>query len=94
MNAYTYLDIIKYNLDQSARLMGLNKFIYQQDNDPKHTSRLIKKFFAKKNIKVLDWPSQLPDLNPIEHIWAYMKSQIRGKSFKNKHEFKEELIKV
>ena len=48
MNAYFYLDIIKNNLFKSAQSMGLNKFIYQHDNDPKHTSKLIKKFLLIK----------------------------------------------
>ena len=54
--------------------MDLNEFIYQHDNDPKHRSNLIKKTFINKNISVLYWPFQSLYLNPIEHIWAYMKS--------------------
>ena len=48
MNAYSYLDILKNNLFKSAQSLGLNEFIYQPDNDPKHTSKLIKKFLLIK----------------------------------------------
>jgi DDE superfamily endonuclease len=27
-------------------------------------------------MKILDWPPNSPDLNPIEHIWSYMKKVI------------------
>jgi len=30
-------------------------------------------------IVTLDWPSQSPDANPIENVWAYLKHKLRGK---------------
>ena len=52
--------------------------IFQQDNDPKHTSRRAQKWFEEQKIKLLDWPAQSPDLSPIEHTWNHVKRYLSG----------------
>ena len=66
-----YRDILIDELQFSADLMGLNnRFVFQQDLDPKHTAPAATQFFNDNNVKVLDWSPQSCDVNPIENLWA------------------------
>ena len=85
MTGLGYLDIIKDNLQVSAEKMNIgDNFIFQQDNDPKHTSKVVKAYFSSEGINVLEWPAQSPDLNPIEHLWAILDSKLIRERVTNK----------
>ena len=49
----------------------------QEDNDPKHRSKISTTWKCSKSITTLNWPSQSPDLNPIENVWAFMKHKLK-----------------
>lgn len=58
--------------------MGLN-WEFMQDNDPKHASKLVKKWFQEQKVNVMEWPAQSPD-------WGVLKNKIGDFKPKNKDE--------
>jgi len=55
---------------------GNHSWVLQEDNDPKHMCGKAQKWKSRNDIKRISWPSQSPDLNPMENVWAVLKANV------------------
>lgn len=92
MTASVYRDILQRRMLPLIPKKGYKKPFFQQDNDSKHTSRLLKEFFIEKKVKVIDWPACSPDLNPIENVWAFLKKAVEKREPQSTSELKQMVV--
>jgi hypothetical protein len=70
------IDIYDKGLLPSAKEFKINSWVLLEDNDSKHTSKLANSWREENQIDRISWPSNSPDINPIENIWAVLKNQV------------------
>lgn len=95
VNAIKYIDILERKaLPQLREWFGDGDFHFQQDSAPCHTAKVVKAYLLRKRVPLLDWPGNSPDLNPIENLWAIVKSRMECQTFTTKQALIEGIIKV
>lgn len=95
MDQKKYINVLESHLlPQLQEWFGENEFLYQQDRAPCHTARSVNRWFAKKGLRILPWPGNSPDMNPIETLWDVLKNEIHEVPITNKTQLIDRLNHV
>ena len=77
LTATCYVDILEIGLLPFLETYYPDGHRFQQDNDPKHTSRYAQWWYSEKGVNWFHTPAASPDLNSIELIWHSLKDYLR-----------------
>jgi len=71
-SSHSYLETLDIGL-----LPIYNSKLFMQDNGPIHTARIFRTYFNNNRVYYLvSWPPYSPDMNPIKHLWPWLKQLI------------------
>jgi hypothetical protein len=94
MNAKGYVNILLGNLKKCVRKLGIqDSYLFQKDNDPKHTALITRELLLYNVRGLLETPPQSPDINPIENLWSLLETKIRKCKCSSRQMFIENLKK-
>ena len=88
--------ILPHAKREGLKLFGSNKWVYQQDGAPCHTSAKSMQWCFNNFHRVTDnhkWSANSPDLNPLDYyFWSAIERQMEGKKYKDYDELKKGIV--
>ena len=79
VNGFGKIHILEQYAMSSVSTICPRNWIFQYDNDPKHRSRIAREWKSDHHVKSMDWPSNSPDLNPIENVWSVFRLRVHNR---------------
>ena len=93
MDGSYYVQIFQDHLIANAKREFSRRWRLQQNNDPKHKSRLAQQFLSSEVAEVIDRPSNNLHANSVENLWPIIKRCVEKRktvSFNELNKFLDE----
>jgi transposase len=53
-----------------------HRTVLMHDNASIHTANAVRRWLEENEIELIDWHANSPDLNPIKHLWFFLKNKL------------------
>lgn len=76
------------------KLVLLENFYCQQDNNPNHMAKIVKEQLLYNTTHVLRTLPQNPDINPIEHLWGEIDKKLKNYDITSKDVLRQKIVEI
>ena len=74
INGQRYVNLLREKLQLCMAVHQCSVFMH--DGTQYHRSKMVQSFLHQQRIKMLKYPGNSPNLNPIENLWSTMKRKV------------------